>query len=754
MATSPFSLPFLFSLLLSPASHACCNSQGVRLPVETLPPGGSGGVLGNPPPSVHETSTRITIVFPGTASLEMGKQKNRVLGIRWLKLNGRLVYSMGTEFVPPPVIELVDRCPYPPLEEKGRPRQSWVDHLARRASNRGYWAPLGPCRTQLLALEKAQYKGSKIDGNTVSLQFLTPRGTVYWVFEGRTSLIGGQSFGGLGWSLEVSPGMENVVWAYYQEPLPLGQDFWYLAQNWGNFQEEALTKGTTFRLHPNMAWGYLQPFLFLAGKQGALLGWLEKPDPFQVEIQKMGPRLVRSLALPFGPGPHRSTPVKYWQFSSHSYADKWARLNAWTRAYDALASFYRAETGIQEGSPKPTYLWGIPSAQFYLNLLQWKKGLLKNPPKPWLQTFRTKELLELAKLWIPLVYLQSPWHSDLEHLKADRFLPTRHDSRVPKLEDLGSGHAPWEAEISKSIGGVPELKRLVQQAHLQGQKVILWTNLAHLSISSPRLLQNPDWAMWRKEGVPNDEGYGDITGMDLFGGYFDELLGGLTRVHRQTGFDGVWLDSFLTFGLAIDYRRHAPRSQMTRTLEMMKRIQKMGLSELYIEGVSLLGISTGGYGYEGTYYGGTPDKGEWARYLAIRGREYGLYHYVTDTFLEVKSYYRALASKGVIALFKLSQLQELEKKVPGAREDIRRSNFEYLSVLPYMQHRLLLGTGSLWQGVAWTHDRGKEIALFSFVPFDFPVTGSMKVRDLTEGRSYVVKGKLQTKEWHTYLLKP
>ncbi len=63
----------------------------------------------------------------------------------------------------------------------------------------------------------------------------------------------------------------------------------------------------------------------------------------------------------------------------------------------------------------------------------------------------------------------------------------------------------------------------------------------------------------------------------------------------------------------------------------------MGCTEIHIERCSPLGLSSGGYGL-----------GELRFFECIKGHEYGLYYYVADTAFEPESYFRAVASKGIV----------------------------------------------------------------------------------------------------------
>lgn len=690
------------------------------------------------PPAVVEDAVSITITFPGSAALRLVKAGGRVRGIRWLELNGRRTFSLAApDVVAPPSIEITDSC-------RWSAPSSWRHYLGLRATNRGLWVSRGGCRPRIVELARASYVRTTIDGGVVSVLFRTTDGPVAWQFVGRTDTVGGDLYRGLGWRLQTA-GMPGAVRAHFRQPIPLGRDEWLLAQRWGGFVEERLHSGTRFGVEPTILNAFWQPFSFVAGSKGARLGWFERPTAARMAIERDGPFLVRALAIPFGKGPQRTTPFAFLEASTAPLADPWARRNAWTAAYDAVAELYRARTGIQPVDPLPTYLWATAPEKDYDAFVYGGR-----PTTPWLQRF-AKDLPRLARLGLAEVHLQSPWHSDAEHAIDERVDLTNHDGRFPPRERIGSGHAPWDQTLSRVNGGQAELARFTDHAHDLGLRVVLWTNLAHLSISSPWLDEHPDWPMWTVGGVPHDEGYGDITGTSLRSGFRDELIERLSQVRDTTGVDGVFLDSFLTFGVATDYSRSEPRPQLTESLDLVREIQARGLRDVSLEGVGVLGLSTGGYGYEATAYLGRPHPEELARFRAIQGREYGLYRYVADTFLEPESYYRALASKGVMAVFDLRQFDDLDSEQQAR---IVRANFEYLFVRPWMQRRLLLGRGATWQGVAYRRDGAKEVVLFAFEPFDMALPGTWEVHDLTAHRLLVVENRLRAEPWHTYLAQP
>ena len=253
-------------------------------------------------------------------------------------------------------------------------------------------------------------------------------------------------------------------------------------------------------------------------------------------------------------------------------------------------------------------------------------------------------------------------------------------------------------------------------------------------------MQNLDWIKWRYNGVPEDFDWGDVTGTSQRSGYFDYAIQEYRRTHADLGYDGIWQDSFLTFGVLPDFREKQPSPTLLESVAMQQEFWRLGMTEVHIEGCGPLGLSTGGFAHEPPIP---------ADLEPIREREYGLYSYVVDNFPDPEVYYRTLASGGVIAF---ANLRELAKISPDQVDRIIRANFDYLAVMDRMQHRRLLGVGAQWLGVEWSNDRDNAIVLFSFRSFDYSVSSGTPVKDVTTGESFVAAGDFPTSPFHTYLI--
>ncbi|HID05871.1 MAG TPA: hypothetical protein EYP10_01860, partial [Armatimonadetes bacterium] len=329
------------------------------------------------------------------------------------------------------------------------------------------------------------------------------------------------------------------------------------------------------------------------------------------------------------------------------------------------------------------------------------------------------EVPKLARWGVRVIYVSGALESDADKTKSDWLAGSI---------CFGSVCAPWRLEVSPCMGGEEGLKHLCEVAHRQGMKIVLWSTPAHLSNSSPLLRQHPEWLAWKADGTPEHFGYKDITGVSLRRGYFDYAMRQYEKIHRATGFDGLWQDSFLTFGILTDFSEAEPYPQLDETIAMQRQLQAMGCTEIHIEGCGPFGLSSGGYGY------GRPEV-----FQRIKGREYGLYHYVADTRIEPESYFRALASKGIIGIKSIAEFENLSPDVKGR---IAQFNYAYLKALPRMKRRKLIGDGDRWLAVEWLDSRGRKSVLFAFEPMRWETGRGAKVMDLNVNRECEMRNGL------------
>jgi hypothetical protein len=602
--------------------------------------------------------------------------------------------------------------------------KDWKGYLLERERN-GDWVKKGNGKIEEIGIERCFYKGYEINRNAVIIksQIVSGKinGELHWIFKPSEKRIGERIYKGLAYKL-VFRNLKcqgKPFEAVMEEKAKWDNGDLFINQSWGDFKEVKLDFLSILQL-PSMGYfAWQQPFLFYGGGSRAIVSFFGDVVYAKVSVNKEMDKLTINSSIPLKNG---ETTMKYWLVGEGKFPDKWSVLNEWSEMFDYLGESYRSIYGLKRIEPKSTLLWQGYDDAFDRYKREGKPDLEKS----WLWRFAEEKLPILEKLGIKIVYLGGGiWESDAE------YPPNRY---LKGSKCFGSGCAPWHLEISSALGGEKALGHLCREAHKRGIKVLLWSTPAHLSNSSPLLLERPDWIAQEAEGIPVTFGYGDIVGVSLFGGYFPYAINRY-RAIRSSGVDGYWQDSFLTFGILTDFSQPNPYPQLERTIEMQKAMQELRYSEIHIEGCGPFGLSSGGYGY-----------GDISFFERIKGKEYGLYYYVADTIFDKEAYFRALASKGILGIISLERLTDNDKKA------IAELNNSFIAVDPYMKKRKLLGKGDDWLGVEWRNKQGKTV-LFSFKPFSYKLGRKTQVEDITsKKRAEIKKGQLFAQPWQIYLI--
>ncbi|MFQ5351581.1 MAG: hypothetical protein ACE5D3_00730 [Candidatus Binatia bacterium] len=689
-------------------------------------------------PMVVERTASVTVLFPERVGVVLARSANgSISGVSELFVEERSILSA----TPPgnssraATLELISADAVGGVAD-------WPAYLAERKALGGQWPRRGERTMELLDLGSSEYRGYRIEGNTVILETFISRGgvtgTVDWVFRPAEVSAGGDQYLGLGWQLVVG-GMEQAAWLRVAEAVPTHDGDWTFAQTWGNWIENQTSVGTSFEVPRGWYFADYQPFYFSGGNGGAVVSYFDRPVGAEVEVVEDAGRHVIDLRIPLGEGSLRSTPMKYWLLTSASFQSKWSAIDAWTAFFDFLAIHYRSALGLGVTELVPTLEMRFPDERYMADYLA------NGPPAleaSWWYRFAHDELALADELGYRVIRVVA-WDSDAEHAP---------DEYLTGGEGFGSGNAPWRLEVSEAMGGETALAELVARAHERGIKIVLWTSPGHLSNSSPLLVDNPQWVTWRSYGVPEDADYADVTGVSLYSGYYDYALSRYQAIKSATAIDGFLVDSHLTFGVYPDFGRVQPSPQLAKTLATQRAWRDMGYSDVIIEGCGPLGLSSGGYpGYEDV----APNmplevqQEAWARIERFVGREYGLYRYVVDSVVEPQSYYRALASKGHVTATYLDLLAAMPEDQVGF---IQQANLDYLRVMERMETRRLLGDARGWYGAEWTNGETAEVALFAFDRFEYSVGRGAVVEDVTaKTLSHPVK-VLETVPWHTYIV--
>lgn len=672
-------------------------------------------------PQVIETADSISILFPQQTGIVFQRIPGKFnSGIKRLWVGNRQILTLpnGYELHPELVFISNDSVGY---------INDWLNYLSQRLANGKKWPEVGGRTLTVHEIDTAEYLGYSIISDTVVIrtrvQYNGETGEVHWIFYPDEITIGTTTYSGMAWKVQLS-GFNSAVWFNYIEPVQTRTGDWVLNQLWGKWLENRVGYSGNYSYEEKWYFADMQPFYFSGGSSGSCLSLFNDIIATKASaVQEAGKHFL-TFRIPLGMGSNRETPAKLWLWSNKSLPTKWDAVDEWTNVYNWIGKTLRQNLHLGYTKPKPTIYWGQPGGDYFAEYLN---GMIDTV---WLDKFRIHDLPIIAKNGFRVIFFHTPWESDADHPKSDY---------KPGSGCWGSANAPWNFNTSPSIGGAQAMKNLITRAHELGVKIVLWSSPGHLSNSSPEFQNHPEWIKWRDYGVPEDFDWGDVTGTNQFGGYFDYAIQSYISTHDNLKYDGIWQDSFLTFGVLPDYKMTQPTPTLSKSLEMQQAFWQLGMTEVYIEGCGPLGFSTGGFG---KHEPPTPPDLD-----SIRGKEYGLYHYVADAYPKGDSYYKALASGGVIGV---ASLEEFNKLVDTAL--IRRANFDYLEVMDKMEKRRLIASGDTLLGVEWTNSSNGDVVLFAFNSFTYPSSGNSMAKDVTTGDIFPVNGTLTTIPYHTFLL--
>jgi len=520
-------------------------------------------------PSVSVSGNEIAILFPQRVGVWLATEGKEVIGIKRVTVEQEEVLSTSEGAAVPPVASAIKGGKIEPVRD-------WAAYLTQRDRERGtsYAFPKrGGLSIEKMPL-KGKFAGWERQGEWICISVRLSSGYAQWFFAPASVRIGSAVWKGIRWKLRLR-GLGRVFQVTVSEPVAFSVGDWRLAQVWGPFEEHRLILGE-FNLPPRGYFAWQQPFFFLAGDRGATLGFFEAPVYAVVSETQETDRLIVRSEIPVRGDEVIDTPAKVWLFRSKDFSSKWDAINEWTQCFDYLANRYRLQKGIKEVEPKPTLLW-----QHGWQVRLWGKDYYAAAKEGLPQQERwfyrlANEIPRLAQWGIRVVYVSGAIESDADKTKADW---------LPGSLCFGSVCAPCRLEVSPCMGGEQGLKHLCDIAHRHGVKIVLWSTPAHLSNSSPLLYEHPEWLAWRADGEPEHFGYGDITGVNLRRGYFDYAIRQYQTIRRTTGFDGVWQDSFLTFGILTDFSEMRPYPQLDETVEMQRDCRRWDVVRFTLKAV-------------------------------------------------------------------------------------------------------------------------------------------------------------------------
>ncbi len=493
--------------------------------------------------------------------------------------------------------------------------------------------------------------------------------------------------------------------------------------------------------------GTLQAFDFMVHRRGALFGWFDPLVEVLSVVQKdNGEDLLHVLDEIRRPlsDTFESDPKHMLFLQAPKVWGKEAQRDLWARAYDLVHEGVRERYQV-ERSPIQPRIW-MP--QMYSD-----QGDIAGAP-----CLRERILYHLADrcmaMWADMgvkeICTHSLWKSDYTE---DRSVTKDMQGGLHGGLVVGSICNVRVHEISPLWGGPEALAYFVDKAHAHGIQVQLWW-ATHLSRRAPIFQERPDFMMMARDGLPNGGGFGhqSLITMDLNNkDCFDWVLSNMKKLQAQTGYDGVFHDSYgnMTF-LPIHFQDPLRRGQQEAYGRLVRDMQAAGVKTFTVEGVGPLGVGHFGMGL-------IPKKGKLTRHfqhalnwwLGHEDMVYGLNFGISAMPWEgvrpsAREYsFRCMAAGGRFGF--TAHEQGVEKWTDWLREHSRI--FSRMGTLTGQRTMLTEDRGYLW-----TRDDGTT-ALFTFRAFahDLPA-GSCVFCVKPEGDILVKtkEGRLNAKPWTVY----
>jgi hypothetical protein len=253
----------------------------------------------------------------------------------------------------------------------------------------------------------------------------------------------------------------------------------------------------------------------------------------------------------------------------------------------------------------------------------------------------------------------------------------------------------WDLSVCQGYGGEAGLKSLVDGCHRNNLCVTFWAPAGHLWDRAQLWSDHPDWLLQRGDGQSAKTPTGPVFG-NLDSGFRDYYRDSITRVIRQFGFDGVWLDAHLSYA-----RQTHPPDHTARLTEIYRDFIKAGARHLLVEGdASVFGRYSIAIGDDWEKaWGKMPEPDLYYGAMLMAGSmepQFYLRHFRRWT---------AAGAPWVIAWDFLHSTKLKGEPVEAARREVRHVVQDYQRVKDRMVHRFVHTDGS---GYTWTNDRDKS----------------------------------------------
>lgn len=676
----------------------------------------------SPTPSdqlIQDDGDTLRLSWPNGIVLAFKRAPNGGLGrLASLRINGQSVLEDYPNDAPsaPIALTVLDGQPAPLPENF-----DWAAYRDAYIQNNYVWQSLWQRQQRTLSLEQAQFDGARAEGQTVILQWTVVEngqtGTVEWLLAPVSLNLIGESFSGITSTVRVSgAALQTAESVSLQFPLAPATGDWMIAQSFRKLIEEPFNYQNLGDYPSPIRWFAMhQSFAFRSGLGKTVLAFFDTPTAATVRLNMEGGRHIYNFQIPLGAGDVRQTTPLYWVMSPRGAVTSWAAADIWASVYEELKTTYSQGQGVIASRPVPSVVWNLPLEEDVFGALEHflQTGQYYEAGQSWFDRFTQTQLPRAEAAGIRNLIIQPPWISDAED---------------PDL--IASLHAPRALSVSPMLGGEEALKRLVEEAHRRGILITLWYP-SSASLYAPFVADNLDWIAWQIDGQPEDGGWGDIVGFDTQDGYGQYAVAQLSALHERIPFDGLWLDSWDGLTILTDYANPQPYPQLDSAIALQRAFGQMGLSQIIIEGLGLIGRPDA-YGDYETYTGPpNPLPEQVAELERLRNHEYLLYRIGAGTYIDMEIYYRALAAGGLI---NIANFDEIDALSPADRDWLRQINLAHRQVVDQMQYRkLLVSSAGEWLGVAWRNAVDDSAILFTFAPINYRTTGCAVLTDIISG---------------------
>ena len=693
----------------------CLSAGAVQYPLES--------------PSIEVNASEINILFPEGVGIDFTVDQEVVKGLQRIRVGETEILAPVSGGAKAPIVSVISAGEIKPVTDL-------VAYLKQRKEMFGdvnHFPARGELAFQDIPIQ-GRLQEWKVEGNAVCVSIELATGEADWIVSPAVEEMGGGLYRGISWKLRLR-GVRRACEVTVEEPVVFEEGDWRLQQRGnqssrGCVEETRLSRSTDHYLGERYYIARQQPYFFLAGKNGSKVSYFDGVVRAGVGEKTESGRLVLRSRIPVRDAETVETPSKTWLLRTLDCSSKWDALNEWTWVWDSVVGRLQEMRGTTLTEPIPILFhnqFDTPGLEF--GLTEEARAKREVPPveESWFYKY-AEEILPTAEEWgFKVIELRGVLLSGIDHVESEFLEGSMNNSR--------SVCSPFGLEISPAMGGEKGLSYLCEKAHESGIKVVIWSPCAFQALSSPVLVANPDWLAWKADGQPQNRDYEGLAGMNLRRGFRDFLSQRYRELRESTGFDGVWQDSACSIGAISDFSDAAPYPQIDETIELQRVLQEIGCSVVLKEGCGPFGLSTRSSGLMG-----------------IRGREYLRYYFLFShegpDKLDPGSYFRALASKGVIEVRSPNEFEALPAET---RERMVKTNFAYMKALPLMKRRTLVGEGEKWLGVKWQDENGRERVFFAFEPIEWDVPKEAKVSELMEGGEvFRENGPVQAEPWHVY----